>query len=311
MQQRNVARELGLAVASVAVLVHWLDAAPALLVTALIVAAAAAGTGPIVGEWRPWRMPLIPMVLPALAAFSIAGIAHIVTPVPWLAIDFVVGWAAVASVFSLETASDVLNAAEASTPPEGAVAAVAAPPTVRLRPRRRAEFDLPEIVAEPVVVNRPELPPHPHPLAVRVAAMSLAFLGFVAAGSLVPNGLAFDRQSLSTLRLAEYVALNAAIAGLVGYRLASLASPHRFDRIIRVVAFFQYAVVMAFATAVLRSLDLPRLFVPALLTLGIYVLTDLHESSDSITENRPLLQELLVLGVAAFVVIVWGLAQQG
>jgi hypothetical protein len=307
MQHRNVAREVGLVVASLGVLVHWLDPAPALLATVLIVATAAAGTGPIVGEWRPWRMPLIPMVLPALAAFSIAGIAHTVSPVPWLGIDFVVGWAAVTWVFGLETAPDVLTAPESSDSPDGAVAVATAPPTVRLRPRRRAEFDLPEIVAEPVVVNTPELPPHPHPLAVRVAAMSLAFLGFVAAGSLVPDGLALDRQSLSTLRLAEYVALNAAIAGLVGYRLASLASPHRFDRIIRVVAFFQYAVVMAFATAVLRSLDLPRLFVPALLTLAVYMVTDVRESPDPVTKNLGLIQELVWLVVAALAVIVWGL----
>jgi len=70
MQHRNVAREVGLVVASLAVLVHWLDQAPALLATVLIVATAAASTGPVVGEWRPWRMPLIPMVLPALAAVS-------------------------------------------------------------------------------------------------------------------------------------------------------------------------------------------------------------------------------------------------
>jgi len=97
-------------VASVAVLVHWLDAAPALLVTALIVAAAAAGTGPIVGEWRPWRMPLIPMALPALAAFSIAGIARVVAPVPWLPLLFVAGWAGVAWAVRLETAPEVLHA---------------------------------------------------------------------------------------------------------------------------------------------------------------------------------------------------------
>jgi len=93
MQQRNVARELGLVVASVAVLVHWLDPRPAVLVTVLIAVAAAAGTGPLVGEWRPWRMPLVPMALPTLAAFAIAGISRVVDPVPWLAFVFLAGWA--------------------------------------------------------------------------------------------------------------------------------------------------------------------------------------------------------------------------
>ena len=310
MQQRNVARELGLAVTSVAVLVHWLDAAPALAVTALVVAAAAAGTGPIVGEWRLWRMPLIPMALPALAAFSIAGIARIVDPVPWLPLLFVAGWAGLAWLVRLETAPEVLTAdgAPGAESEGGSVAAAAAPPAVRLRPRRRAEFDLPQIVAEPVVVNTPELPPHPRPLAVRSAALGLAFLCFVAVGGLIPDGLALDRQQLTRNHMAEFVILAAAIAGTVGYRLAALTSPNRFDRIVRVVAVGQYAVPVAVAAFVLRSLALPRLFIPALLTLVAYAVTDLRESAEPLPENRRLLEEMAVLGVAAVAVVAWGLA---
>jgi hypothetical protein len=314
MQQRNVARELGLVVATIAVLVHWLDASPALLATALIAVAAAAGTGPLVGEWRPWRMPLIPMILPALAAFAIAGIAHIVAPVPWLPIVFVVGWVVVAGVVGLETAPDVLAAADAvaAAPAAPAISyatapADTAPPTVRIRPKRRAEFDIPQIVEEPVVVNTPELPPHPRPLAVRSTALGLAFLAFVAVGGLVPGGLALDREGLSTAYLAEFVALNAVVAGLVGYRLASLASPHRFDRIVRVVAIGQYALPVAVAAAALRSLALPLLFVPALLALVVYVVSSLRESREPATQNRRLLQDLAILGIAALAVVAWGL----
>lgn len=313
MQQRNVARELGLAVASVAVLVHWLDARPALLATALIAAAAAAGTGPLVGEWRPWRMPLVPATLPVLAAFSIAGIARLVAPMPWLALVFVAGWAAVVWVVQLETAPDVLAAeSTAGGPADRAIGYAAtpadvAPPTTRIRPRRRPEFDLPQIVEEPVVVLTPELPPHPRPLAVRFTALALAFLGFVAVGGLVPDGLALDRQALSTTNLAEFVALSAGVAGLVGYRMAALASPHRFDRIVRVVAVGQYAVPVAVAAAVLRSLSLPILFVPALLALVVYVLSDLRGSPEPAPQSLPLLQELAIVGVAGLAVIVWGL----
>jgi hypothetical protein len=310
MQQRNMARELGLVVASVAVLVHWPDAAPAMLVTALIAAAAATGTGPLVGEWRPWRMPLVPMVLPAMAAFSIAGIARVVAPMPWLALVFVSGWAITAWVVGLETAPEVLSAPEASVePPVSVVAAAVAtsPPTVRVHPKRRAEFDLPQIVTEPLNIPTPEFPPHPRPLAVHTAALGLAFLAYVAAGGLVPGGLALERERLSTTHLAEFVALSAAIAGAVGYRLASLTTPHRFDRIVRVVAVGQYALPIAVAAAVLRWMALPRLFIPALLTLVTYVVTVVRESPEPVPRNRRLLQELAVFGVAALAAIVWGL----
>jgi hypothetical protein len=53
---------------------------------------------------------------------------------------------------------------------------------------------------------------------------------------------------------------------------------------------------------------LPRLFVPALLGLAVYVVTDLRESPEPLTQNGRLLQELAVLGLAALAVVAWGLA---
>jgi hypothetical protein len=358
MQQRNVARELGLLVASVAVLVHWLDAGPAIAATVLVAGAAALGTGPLVGQSRPWRMPAIPMVLPALAAFSIAGIARLVAPWPWLPLVFLVGWAVVTWTIRLETAPEVLTApqvpglepdatadadaspdadADADAAPEwtaepddgkdqsrnpaagagagagagrgGAVAAAVdlTPPTIRMRPKRRAEYDLPQIVAEPVVVGTPEMPPHPRPLAVRATGLTLAFLGFVAAGGFVPGALAIDHSALSQTYLAQFVVLNALVAAVVGYRIAALASPYRMDRIVRIVAVGQYAVPVAVGAAVLRTLALPLLFIPALLGVITYLLTDLRESPEPITQNRRLVEELAVLGVAALAVVAWGL----
>jgi hypothetical protein len=306
MQQRNAARELGLMVASVAVLVHWLDPAPALLVTFLIAAAAAAAAGANTGERLPWRMPIIPMVLPALAAFAIAGVSRVVSPLPWLVLDFAIGWAIVAWVFSLETAPDVLAAAEGSEAPNGGPAIAAAPTTVRLRARRRAEFDLAEIVAEPVVPDERDLPPHPRPLAVRIGAMGLAFLGFVAAGGLVPDGLAVEHHALSTNQMAIFVALTAGVAGVVGYRLAALASPQRSERIVRLVTFGEYALPVGIATLALRTLGLPRLFIPALLTLVVYMATETRESEDALPENMPLAQELGLLAFAGLAIAVWG-----
>ena len=310
MQQRNVPRELGLVVTSVAVLVHWLDPKPAMLATVLIAAAAALGTGSLVGERRPWRMPLVPLVLPALAAFSVAGVARVVDPVPWLGLVFVAGWAGVAWVVDLETSPEAISPNESqgadSGSPPGAASATTAP-TMRLRPKRRAEFDLPLIVAEPVVVSTPELPPHPRPVAVRTGAFVLAFFGFVAAGALVPGGLALDREPLSTAHLAELALLDAAVAGVIGYRMAALTSPHRFDRIVRIVAVGQYALPVALAAVALRSLALPRLFIPALLAVGVYGLTGIRESPEPVPQNTRLVQELAVLGLAAMAAVAWGL----
>jgi hypothetical protein len=255
-------------------------------------------------------MPLVPMVLPALAAFSIAGIARVVDPMPWLIFVFLAGWATVAWVVQLETAPDAItlvDAPEFDAAGHAAGAAATSTPTVRLRPRRRAEFDLPVIVAEPVVVNTPELPPHPRPLAVRTSAFALAFFGFIAAGALVPGGLALDRQAPTTMRLLALALLNGGIAGLVGYRMAALTSPHRFDRIVRIVAIGQYALPVAIATAALRTLALPRLFIPALLAIGLYALTGVRESPAPVPQNLRLVQELAVLGLAAIAAIAWGM----
>lgn len=314
MQKRDGARELGLAVASVAVLVHFVDAGPAAVVAALLVVAAVLGTGHLTGEWRPWLMPVIPVALPAVAAFATAGIAHLVSPVPWLPAIFVGGWVVTSWVVGLETAPDALTPQPASTlTPAGARAAglELAPPTVRIRPKRRAEFDLAQIVTETVVVKTREVPPHPRPLAVRSVALVLAFAAFVAVGGLVPGGLvvvASDQAgNLSTEGLAAFVALNAVIAGVIGYRLAGLLSPHRFDRIVRFVAFIQYAALVGVAAGILRSMALPRLFIPALLTLIVYLVTSVRESPERVTLNTRLLQELAVLVLAASAAIAWGL----
>jgi len=112
---------------------------------------------------------------------------------------------------------------------------------------------------------------------------------------------------MTNTQLAEYAGLTAIVAGFLGYRMASLTNPYRADRIIRVVAVLQYAVPVALATAVLRTLGLQRLYVPALLTLLVYVVTAVRDSQDPIKENYSLLQELAILGMAALTVTIWGL----
>jgi hypothetical protein len=326
MQQRNGARELGLVVATLGVLVHFVDPVPAAVATALIVIAAAVGMGAILGQSRPWRMPVIPLVLPALAAFSIAGVARIVGPVPWLGLVFVAGWAAMAWVVSLESIPPVSDAAEVAdaspiSESEREIAAIAGlygrtaakparpfgigNPSTRMRARRRAEFDLPRIVAEPLDLG-PETPPHPRPVAVRTTALGLAFVAFAAIGGIVPGGLSFDGSAPGMRALVVTVAMDLLVGGLVGYRIASIAATSRFDRVVRVLAIGQYAVPVGLAGAALRYLAFPRLFGPALLTLAVYVITVVRESPDPVRTNSGLLREMAVLGLAGALVVAWG-----
>jgi hypothetical protein len=86
MQQRDGAREMGLVVATLAVVGRFVTDEPLWLATALTALVAAAGTASILGELRPWRWPLDRVVLPAMSAFASVGVAHLVDPVPWLAL---------------------------------------------------------------------------------------------------------------------------------------------------------------------------------------------------------------------------------
>jgi hypothetical protein len=295
MQDRSGAGELGLAVAATAVLVHFVPAAPAGAVTGLIMLAAALGTAALAGERRPWRLPAISAVLPALAAFSVAGIARLVDPLPWLFFVFAAGWAALAGLVVLE----LLPAGDGDP-------LAPTPPAVRFRPMRRAEFDLPKIVAEPFEGGQEQLG-HPRPLVVRMACLAMAFVAFTAVGGILPGGLAVGGPAPDDRLLAATFALDGLLGGALGYRIAAITRPSRYDRIVRILAFVQYGLPAAVVGVALRSIGLPRLFAPALLTLLVYMVTVLRDSPEPVLMNRRLLQELVVLGAVGLIAAAWGL----
>jgi hypothetical protein len=300
MSQRNGARELGLIVALVAVSAHFLDLMPAIAVTALAALATAAGTARLIGGWVPWREPLFPLALPVLAAFSITGLARFVGPALWLVAIAPIGWLAVAWIVDLELYGFF-------KPPPGQPAADELPrPVRRIRTRRRPESELPQLVVEEAVLE-PETPPHPRALAIRSAAVALSFLGFVAAAGFVPGALGDVGQALPFRDLVTLVVIDAIVAGLAGYRISALVAPSAIDRMVRVLAVVEYAVPVGFATWGFRTLGLPRLFVPALLTLAVYMITVMRESSEPILSNGRLLRELGVLTLAAVLAVAWGL----
>jgi len=182
MQQRNEARELGLIVATLAVLSRFVTDAPFWVAAALAVIVATAGTASLLGELRPWRWPLDRVALPGIAAFVSMGIPRLVDPVPWLAFGFAGSWALTAWVVSVETAG-------AKGGPPGSVTADGT---------------------------------HARPTSARLAAFGLAFLGFAAVGGIVPGGVAGDGQPLTVAAFIVTIVLDVAIGGLVGYRIAAV-----------------------------------------------------------------------------------------
>ena len=198
MHERNGARELGLVIGTLAVLVHFLDGAAFWVATALIVGAAVAATARLLSEWRPWRLPLDRLMLPALAAFAAAGISHSVGAVPWLALVFVGTWLTVAWVVEIE-----IEPATGTEVGEDAVSAGG----------------------------------HPRPLAARAAVLGVAFLAFSAVGGFVSGGLAMDAASPATSTLAGAAVFDLVIGALTGFMLASICTHRRRDLLFAVVMY--------------------------------------------------------------------------
>jgi hypothetical protein len=279
-QERNGARELGLVTATLAVGVHFVDGPPLWIATALMIAAVVAAVTQLRGDWRPWRVSPERLVLPGLAAFAAAGIAHLFAPVPWLALVFVGSWLLVTWVVELETAT-------------GGGDVAAAPGHVAVA---RADVQS----AQPAGTGDG----HSRPFEVRVGTLGIAFLAFAAVGGFVPAGLAGDGRTLTAVALVATIALDVVIGGLAGYRIAALRV-----RTLRegVVAMYQYAVASGHIGGFLRVLALPRLFGPALLTLLLYLVTGLRESPTPIRRSRRLIEESGLLVLAGAAAVVWGL----
>ncbi len=144
---------------------------------------------------------------------------------------------------------------------------------------------------------------HARPVAARLGAFGLAFLGFAAVGGVLPGAVP-DGRPFEALPFLGALALEVLIGGLAGYRIAAVR-PHQPGQV--AVAFYQYAMVLAPVGVVVRVLALPRLFGPALLVLATYLVTSLRESEEPIRFNVRLLEETFALLVAGGVVIVLGI----
>jgi hypothetical protein len=149
--------------------------------------------------------------------------------------------------------------------------------------------------------------------SVLIALLVTGFIAFVGVGALVPGGLAGAISPagatgpVTPLRAADLLVLAAAdalIAGLLGYRAASLRMLNLRDALWSAAT---YAVAIAITAAALRAMALPRLVGPALLTLAFYLWDAIHGASPARRRDPSWIWQTAVLVVLGILVAGWNL----
>jgi hypothetical protein len=144
---------------------------------------------------------------------------------------------------------------------------------------------------------------------ILAAAVITAFVAFTGIAALVPGGLPEPGTAQADSGLTEgwllVMALgDAAIAFLLGYRVAAARYVNPRDAIRSAVT---YAVVIAVAAGAIRALDVPRLVGPAALTLVFYLWDALHATAPARRREPRFLWETVLLAALAIVVVAWNL----
>jgi hypothetical protein len=147
--------------------------------------------------------------------------------------------------------------------------------------------------------------------SVLVTLLVSAFVAFIGVGALVPGGLAGvgagTGAPVPPLRAADLLVLasaDAVIAGLLGYRAASLRMINLRDALWSAAT---YAVAIAITAAALRAMSLPRLVGPALLTLALYLWDAIHGASPARRRDPGWIWQTAVLVVLGVLVAGWNL----
>ncbi len=285
---RSGSRELGLAVAVLVTLSRGADGAALWAAAALAVAAVAAATLQLLGEWRFWRAG-DRLALPVLAAFAAVGLAHLVPAWPWLAVLAPAGGALVAWAVAFELPDrDAADLPAETTAPSGAE-------------RGSVPGASPEGVAARIARAEDRA------LVGRIAALGLAFLAFAAVGGIVPAGLAGDRVPLTGVEFVAIVLLDAAIGALAGMRIIALTGLRGRAAL---VPANHYLALSGHLGAIVRFVGVPRLLGPALLTLALYLWTQYRESPTPVYRTPRLVRESALFALAAAGVVAWGLVQR-
>ncbi len=261
-------RDLVLAAVAVIALSRLADPPLVWLVAVLLVAGVLVGTLQILGEADPHLesagVPIEALLTPAVAAFATLGAIRLVP----LGLALVPGLALAAWIIDRTLRTEARIAAQVHGP----------------TPDDRT--------------------------ALLVQAVVVAFLAFAGTAALVPGGLpepgpqGAPIEPLSEGSLLLLAAVDAVVAGLLGYRASALRVTNLRDAL---WSAGTYASVIAIGAAALRATDIPRLIGPALLTLVFFLWDAFHGAPPSRRRDPRWLWQTVVLLALGLIVVAWNL----
>jgi len=137
-----------------------------------------------------------------------------------------------------------------------------------------------------------------------VTILLVAFLAFTGVAAMVPGGLVQSGGALGEGNLLILAAGDALVAGLLGYRAASIRVSDVRDVLWSALT---YAAAIAIGAAALRAMEIPRLVGPALLTLAFYLWDAFISTTPSRRRDRRWLGRIALLAGLGLIVTAWNL----
>ncbi|HEV7605535.1 MAG TPA: hypothetical protein VGO15_11240 [Candidatus Limnocylindrales bacterium] len=144
--------------------------------------------------------------------------------------------------------------------------------------------------------------------ALLVTLLLVAFLAFTGIAAMVPGGLVQAGGALPEANLVVLAVGDAIVAGLLGYRAASLRVTTVPDALWSAAT---YAAAIAIGAAAIRAIEIPRLVGPALLTLAFYLWDAYIGTIPRRRRDLRWIGRLVLLAVLGVVVAVWNLLLRG
>ena len=144
--------------------------------------------------------------------------------------------------------------------------------------------------------------------ALLVMILLVAFLAFTGIAAMVPGGLAQSGGALPETNLLVLAAGDALVAGLLGYRAASLRVTRVRDALWSAAT---YAAAIAIGAAALRAMEIERLVGPALLTLAFYLWDAFIGAAPARRRDVQWIGQIALLVGLGLIVAAWNLLLRG